>query len=312
MLLHIQLAMLCCEDGTLSSLEVPEDFRDIAILSGYRRPGSSFTTCVRSLFKLHNETFNVWTHLISSSFYVYFLLDQSSGLLQSDDYTILCLLVTCCLFPFGSAIAHLFNCMSPVARHVCFMIDYLSISLYAFGACCANKVYALPRSWQGGQFDNLFLICMFVSCVGCVFVSCQTRFMPVCRKTKILRLGAFALPYFLGMTPCMYRVLYCDIDNSCPGASYYSQHFFDTIFTVTFYGGHIPEIFFPGCFDIFFQSHSIFHVVVVVGTFHHAQGVIVDRSTRNAVDHAPMGLSPLLPLKPLNQIWSLYCSRLVP
>lgn len=285
-----------CWEETVDAGDLPTDFRDFGILHGYRRPGSSFSTCLLSMFKLHNETFNIWTHLMFSSFFLYLLFIQPYDLLSSDGYTLLCFLITCFLYPLGSTIAHLFNCMSPVTRHICFMIDYLSISLYAYGAVCANKIYGLPTSWRGGMFEEMFLICMFVGCVVCVYVSCSTRFMPVCRRTKILRLSAFALPYIIGMTPCMYRTLFCMEDNSCTGASYYGQHFFDTIFTVTFYGGHIPEVIFPGYFDIFFQSHSIFHVVVAIGTYHHAQGIILDMTTRPTSAHSPMSISPILSL----------------
>lgn len=293
--------MLCCSSEELFvANEVPEDFRELAILSGYRRPGLSFSSSLKSLFSLHNETFNVWTHLISFLLYVYYLFIQSSDLWESENHPLLCLLLTCCVFPLCSALAHLFSSMSPLIRHVCFMIDYLGISIYAFGACVTNKVYVLPRSWRGGQFEKNFLSAMFVNCFACVFISCHTRLMARNKlNTKVLRLSAFALPYIFGMLPCMYRTLYCHIDNSCEGASYYSQHFFDTIFTVTFYGGHVPDILFPGYFDIFFQSHSIFHVIVALGTFHHAQGTIVDMTTRPAADFSPISCSPLLPLAAL-------------
>ena len=295
-----------CWKETLNARDVPTDFRDIGILHGYRKPGSSFRTCLQSMFKLHNETFNVWTHLIFSSLFLYLLCTQPHELLAADGYTLFCLLITCVLYPLGSATAHLFNCMSPVARHICFMIDYLSISLYAFGACCSNKVYALPDSWQGGLFADLFLVCMFVCCMGCVYVSCSTRFMPVCRRTKILRLSAFALPYIIGMTPCMHRVIFCsEADNTCVGASYYAQHFFDTIFTVTFYGGHVPEVLFPGYFDIFFQSHSIFHVVVAIGSYHHSQGIMMNMTSRPVSNRSPMSISPIYPLALLTILNSL-------
>ena len=39
---------------------------------GFRaHPNMTVGKCLRSLFMLHNETFNVWTHLISGSYYLY-------------------------------------------------------------------------------------------------------------------------------------------------------------------------------------------------------------------------------------------------
>lgn len=83
-------------------------------------------------------------------------------------------------------------------------------------------------------------------------------------------------PYLSGMTPCIYRALFCNLDNSCDAAAFYQQHFLTNVFTVLFYAGHIPEVFFPGCFDIFFHSHQIFHVVVIIATYRHAQGIFID------------------------------------
>lgn len=39
------------------------------------------------------------------------------------------------------------------------------------------------------------------------------------------------------------------------------------------YAARIPERFFPGKFDIWFQSHQIFHVLVVAAAFVHFYGV---------------------------------------
>ena len=288
----------CCEDR-LSVNQVPEEYKELAICSGYRRPGLTFTESLWSIFGLHNETFNVWTHLISTICYVYYIyyVFQSYNILQTEYQALLCLQGACCLLASCSTVAHLFSSMSSVIRHTCFMIDYLGITVYAFAACITNKIYALPRSWQGGAYEKHFLTFMFVNCFLCVFIACHSRFLPKNQKsTKMLRLGAFVLPYIFGMLPCMYRVWDCASDNSCAGAAYYGQHFFITIFTVTFYGGHVPEIFFPGYFDIFFQSHSIFHVTVVTGTFYHMYGNVVDMTSRPFVDLSPIPCSPLIPI----------------
>lgn len=267
----------------------------MGIMGGYRKPGKPILSYVKSLFKFHNETLNVWTHIASCLFFLHYsvTLSKQIDLFSYDNSSLLCLLITTCLFPFGSALAHLFNSMSIVSRHVCFMIDYFAISLYAYGACVANKVYATPSSWRGGIFEDHFLTAMFVNCVLTVVISCYTRFLPVTRGTKVLRLSAFALPYVLGMLPCMHRVLHCDSLESCHGATFYKQHFIDNFFTVTFYGGHIPEIIFPGVFDIFFHSHQIFHVIVVIATWHHLQGIVMDSVSRPSNEHSLLSVSPV-------------------
>lgn len=54
---------------------------DPYIRQGYRQQLSSFKKCYESLFYLHNETVNIWSHLIVGLFFV--------SLLLATDYSIL-------------------------------------------------------------------------------------------------------------------------------------------------------------------------------------------------------------------------------
>ncbi len=46
------------------------------------------------------------------------------------------------------------------------------------------------------------------------------------------------------------------------------------------YAARIPEKWFPGKFDIWFQSHQIFHVFVVAAAFVHYHGISILASYR--------------------------------
>lgn len=49
---------------TVRDVDVPPLFRERFILSGYRPVGLSWRCYVLSLFQIHNETLNVWSHLL--------------------------------------------------------------------------------------------------------------------------------------------------------------------------------------------------------------------------------------------------------
>ena len=51
--------------------EVPDHHKEISIFGGYRQR-LEYKDCLWSIFKLHNETVNIWTHLIG--FLIFFLL----------------------------------------------------------------------------------------------------------------------------------------------------------------------------------------------------------------------------------------------
>ena len=51
--------------------EVPDHHKEISIFGGYRQR-LEYKDCLRSIFRLHNETVNIWTHLIG--FLIFFTL----------------------------------------------------------------------------------------------------------------------------------------------------------------------------------------------------------------------------------------------
>ena len=55
----------------LTVQQVPEQHKEISIISGYRQR-LDYEDCLRSIFRLHNETVNIWTHLLG--FLVFFML----------------------------------------------------------------------------------------------------------------------------------------------------------------------------------------------------------------------------------------------
>lgn len=51
---------------TVRDADVPPLFREQFIRSGYRPVGLSWRCYVLSLFQIHNETLNVWSHLLAA------------------------------------------------------------------------------------------------------------------------------------------------------------------------------------------------------------------------------------------------------
>jgi hypothetical protein len=61
---------------TLGCDEVAHLFREPFMLTGYREPYKSWTYYVASLFHVHNEGFNVWTHLVAFFLFLYKVIRQ--------------------------------------------------------------------------------------------------------------------------------------------------------------------------------------------------------------------------------------------
>ncbi|XP_067945322.1 membrane progestin receptor delta-like [Watersipora subatra] len=255
--------------------EIASHFWEPFIISGYRKPGISVKDSARSIFKIHNETLNIWTHFLPCLYTVWHLWKQPScfhdDLLQQP---YVCLLVSVCAYTFGSSVAHTFCSISEFSQHVSFMIDYYCISLYAFSISLTNVSYSFPKSWQESWWESCFLYATGLCCIFSVFLSCQSRFRKFDSFSKVMRVVAFLLPYLVGMAPTTYRTfLHFSRDDA---TFYFSLKLITSLLTVTLYSTHFPECLYPGSFDYYFHSHQLFHLGVVATTYCHIQGMLKD------------------------------------
>ena len=131
----------------LSVDQVSYEFREPYITTGYRCPNSSALKCIRSLLNFdNNEVLNFWTHFLPFLFVCYQLVRFCQVYDVRRDEFVWPLFIYLCTIGFYlsmSAAAHAFNCMSPIARHLCFSIDYMSISIYGLGSAISYKAYLL-------------------------------------------------------------------------------------------------------------------------------------------------------------------------
>ena len=121
---------------TLSSDQVPYIFREPSILKGYRLPNQSLMYYIKSLFQNHNETFNVWSHLIGCMIIIYKMIGYFKEFNIYTDYVLTTLLVVgIASFTelFASATAHLFCSKSPHVHYLILMFDFMGCSFAGFG-----------------------------------------------------------------------------------------------------------------------------------------------------------------------------------
>eukprot|EP00013_Stygamoeba_regulata_P023851 CAMPEP_0177649734 /NCGR_PEP_ID=MMETSP0447-20121125/11553_1 /TAXON_ID=0 /ORGANISM="Stygamoeba regulata, Strain BSH-02190019" /LENGTH=487 /DNA_ID=CAMNT_0019152529 /DNA_START=257 /DNA_END=1721 /DNA_ORIENTATION=- len=63
----------------LARSKVPEYLQEPYVFSYYRREGLAYYQCCRSLFRLHNETFNCWTHYVGFVLFVSLAISVMCG-----------------------------------------------------------------------------------------------------------------------------------------------------------------------------------------------------------------------------------------
>lgn len=194
----------------VTSEQVPFEFREKNIIYGYRRPNSSFIACIKSLFSIKcNETFNFWTHFIPAIL-VYNTLIEFIIENEINNFTLpfVIYLITAGFNLLMSSLAHAFNCMSSVARHLCFMLDYIAIGIFGLGICIGVMAYSLSLMphYTYPLFKYYSVIVMIVIMASSVMM-CASRFVLSFTLRTILRITPFALSYSFIIFPVFLRLL---------------------------------------------------------------------------------------------------------
>jgi len=100
------------------------------VTTGYRCH-FSYRLAFASLFRLHNETVNVWTELLPAvgfGVWTYAFLDAHAGADETDRYIVGTGLAVCTVArPLCSGLAHLLHCTDAAGYIVWWSVDYLSI-----------------------------------------------------------------------------------------------------------------------------------------------------------------------------------------
>lgn len=252
---HWSLCLHCC---------LPPWLQDNSyIVSGHRPPLNSFSECFWSIFRIHSETVNIWTHLLG--FFIFSVLAILYYFLQTAP-----LYEKLTLFPFflGSILClgfsfafHTFYCHSPSMVRVFSILDYCGISLLILGSII---------SWVSYTFYCYFwwkiLYLSFTTAFGLtvILISLQESFSSP--EYRPVRAGIFTLFGLCGVVPFAHFWWLEGLNKLMEIGKPVFFTAFLYISGAVLYALRVPERMFPGRFDILFQSHQIFHVLVLLAT----------------------------------------------
>lgn len=282
----------------LKEHEISSEFRDPFITAGYRRPGCAFWPCFTTLFTIHNETVNIWSHFLGMIFFVAFCVPVfilHNPLQDSFVWPLLAFSAGIVTMLLMSSTAHLFNSMSLKARHICFFLDYAAISTYTFTAGQVFFFYSRPTN------SGLFLLQsapLFLG-ISALISASSTYFCCASRHTWhnhkfIIRTGTYALTWFFNTLPFLWRIMVCDgvIDCNPSAYRYFIRQFLCFFIAAISNASKIPERFIPGWFNIFGQSHHFMHVLCALGSFDDFLAVKSDMLARREILHANIHAIP--------------------
>eukprot|EP00002_Diphylleia_rotans_P002282 TRINITY_DN11451_c0_g1_i1.p1 TRINITY_DN11451_c0_g1~~TRINITY_DN11451_c0_g1_i1.p1 ORF type:complete len:337 (+),score=59.27 TRINITY_DN11451_c0_g1_i1:53-1063(+) len=267
---------------------LPEWYKDNEfIVTGYRMHGT-MTECFQSVFSIHNESGNIWTHVIGFFLFLYIFIndivfwqDTLVPVREITDeswkkygdwivFSVYLLSVKACLM--FSSLYHIVLCHSHDAFRVYSKLDYAGIAFLISGS-----FYPLVYYWfycrPHLQFVYLCLISFFG--LSATYLALSDKFAT--REYRTFRAAIFTATGFTGGVPALH--FYFFPEDSLDVYIHQEFPFFYFMIGVVaylsgavIYSQRIPERLFVGKFDYWLHSHQIFHILVVIGAFAHYLG----------------------------------------
>ncbi|XP_051527921.1 progestin and adipoQ receptor family member VII, a [Myxocyprinus asiaticus] len=263
--------------GTLRDTEVPCFFRERYIHSGYRPLHQNWRYYLLSLLRRHNETINVWTHLVGALV----MLIRTAQLTETVDFisdphswALLILLLSSTGYLTFSAIAHLLASKSELCHYSFFFLDYVGVAMYQYGSAVVHYYYAIEESWhacvQGCFMPIAGLLCC-LSCFGCCYGKYRNYSLPPWVR-KVGQVLPSALAYGWDTSPVFHRLGLWFLSwvrgdsRDIPALTFHFGQVAFFLSSAFFFTQPFPERWFPGHCDFLGQGHQVFHVLLVLCT----------------------------------------------
>uniref|UniRef100_A0A0W0FRI0 HlyIII-domain-containing protein n=1 Tax=Moniliophthora roreri TaxID=221103 RepID=A0A0W0FRI0_MONRR len=249
------------------------------ILSGYRRVQNEWKGCLHSIYAyLHNETVNIHSHLWGAIAFCYLLMNAQSIHLRKyptawmDFAMFSVFLISAILCLLCSAIFHTSTCHSKEVSSRCHAFDYSGIIILTVGSFypCLYYGFFCEPFFQVGYITSITLVGL-----GAAYIVLNPEYAkPTHRgaRTKVfIALGLSAIVpvahwgFIHGGTKMYTEMGFKWLLIS--GCLYISG--------ALIYANRVPERFYPGRFDLFFASHQIFHVCVIMAALAHYNSILI-------------------------------------
>ncbi|CAL8086650.1 unnamed protein product [Calicophoron daubneyi] len=254
---------------------LPAWLRDNDFILRYHRPQlNTCWACTKSVFRVHTETGNIWTHLLGcSSFLVIlvFVLAQNSNLIQWQDKIVFSIFFLGAVFCLAcSCLFHTLSCHSPKIGRLFNRLDYAGIAFLTVGSFVPYLYYSFYCIFWAKVFYNIL-----IGVLGTTALVVSMHHSFTTPRYRPLRAGVFMGLGLSGLIPCFHSTILVGfwpaVNQGALGWMLLMAALYLT--GATLYAARVPERLFPGRFDIWFQSHQIFHVFVICAAFVHYHGV---------------------------------------
>ncbi|KAL2827059.1 hemolysin-III related-domain-containing protein [Aspergillus cavernicola] len=265
------------------------------IQTGYRPASYSFLGSIQSLTYIHNETVNIYTHLLPSLLAVpaaiqlhRVLAPRYETATHGDIYAFGCFFSGAAFCLGMSAFYHTISNHSPIVARIGNTFDYIGIVGLIVGSFAPSVYYGF---YCVPELQQLYWSMICGIGLGCVVVSIFPQF-----RTPRWRLFRAAMFVGMGLSaafPVIHGLQIYGRDQMMRqiGLGWLLLQGSLYIVGAGIYAARVPERLRPGRFDLWGSSHQIFHVLVVCAAVAHLTGLL------RAFDHRHSGTAESCPLE---------------
>ncbi|XP_054166822.1 adiponectin receptor protein-like [Oppia nitens] len=261
--------------------ELPQWLKDNDYLvMGHRPPLSSFKACFWSIFRLHTETGNIWTHGVGCLLFLGLAIHVLCGFnAQYSNIPLMDKMVFGCFFAGAiiclglSTCYHTLSCHSHSVGRLFSKLDYCGIALLITGSFVPWLYYGFYCSLM----PKIFYLCLTIFLgMSSVIVSLWDKFSEP--NFRPVRAGVFMSFGLSGVIPGIHWLYSHGLTSwieSSIRASFTSLILMGVLYIIgaLLYASRIPERFFPGKCDYWFHSHQLFHIFVILAAVVHYHGI---------------------------------------
>ena len=259
-----------CYNQTIE--QVPSYLRAPYILK-YYRAHLTIKKCFQSLFLLHNELFDCWSHGLAGLFFwiMTFYLP-----FHIEPYFFIPSAIFCSANAFVFTISFFAHTLNPINEKIhltCFQLDWSAIAI----ALSGNMFSIIYIFFRCDPFQrNICCFFVFIFSIGLFFIANSKKFHEAEIQNKAILSIMPIVPLFIAF-----------FFNS--NVSIFFQEFKSKMFLpfivaligIIIYGTRIPERFSPGSFDLFLHSHNIHHIWTTLYALLVTKNVVDWSKTKN-------------------------------
>ncbi|KAH8313379.1 hypothetical protein KR067_005005 [Drosophila pandora] len=241
---------------------------------GHRPPLPSFRACFKSIFRVHTETGNIWTHLLGCIAFIgvaAYFISRPSVEIQTQEKIVFGAFFIGAIVCLGFSFAfHTLSCHSVEMGRLFSKLDYCGIALLIMGSFVPWLYYGFYCHYQP---KVIYLSVVCVLGVLSIVVSLWDKFSEP--GLRPLRAGVFMSFGLSGVIPAVHYSIMEGWFSQMSRASLGWLILMGLLYITgaLLYALRVPERWFPGKFDIWGQSHQIFHILVIAAAFVHYHGI---------------------------------------